>query len=243
MKSEHIYPAAFCEKAKELEDKIGYTFEEKEYLYEALTHSSYSNEQPNRKLYPCNERLEFLGDSVLSLAVSRYLFGAHNAFPEGELTRVRAVTVCENALYEYACDISLGDYLLLGKGEEMTDGRHRRSILADAFEALIAAVFLDGSLDAAEEFIMDHAKAKAEVTVLNQVIKDYKSYLQQLVQYSKGDKLDYRLAGESGPDHKKTFTVQVFLNSNCIGTGSGFSKRDAEQMAAKEALVLFGEPV
>lgn len=242
MKDGPVYPEAFCRAAEVLQKKIGYTFEDPLYLYEALTHSSYANEH-QKEMFVCNERLEFLGDSVLSLAVSRYLFGAHNAFPEGELTKIRAQTVCENALYEYACQISLGDYLLLGKGEESSDGRHRRSILADAFEALIAAIYLDGSIDDAEEFVMDFAKAKAENVVLSNRIKDYKSYLQQLVQNSPGDKLDYRLVGESGPDHKKQFSVQVYLNSNCIGKGTGFSKRDAEQMAAKEALKLFGEDV
>ena len=242
MRNEPVYPEHFCKKAKQLQEVIGYTFEDVSYLYEALTHSSFANEQP-RGMFACNERLEFLGDSVLSLAVSRYIFGAHNAFPEGELTKIRAFTVCENALYEYACQISLGEYLLLGKGEEASDGRHRRSILADAFEALIAAIYLDGSIDDAEEFVMDFAKPKAETAVLSDRIKDYKSYLQQLVQNSPGDKLDYRLAGESGPDHKKEFTVQVYLNSNCIGRGVGSSKRDAEQAAAKEALILFGESV
>ncbi len=242
MRNEAVYPESFCKAAQRLQEVIGYTFEDPSYLYEALTHSSFANEQ-TKSVFPCNERLEFLGDSVLSLAVSRYLFGAHNAFPEGELTKIRALTVCENALYEYACQISLGEYLLLGKGEEASDGRHRRSILADAFEALIAAIYLDGSIDDAEEFVMDFAKEKAEKAVLSNRIKDYKSYLQQLVQNSPGDKLDYRLVGESGPDHKKEFTVQVYLNSNCIGTGVGTSKRDAEQKAAKEALILFGESV
>lgn len=243
------YPAEFTERCRELEESIGYSFKNKEYLWEALTHSSYSNEKRSQKInVPCNERLEFLGDSVLSVVVSQYIFTSLSMLPEGELTKIRAFAVCEDALFDFAKKIGLGKYLLLGNGEEKTDGRNRKSILADATEALFAAVFMDNgfSIDEVRTLVMKTALPRIEEMLSTQKrggVVNYKGTLQQIVQNSKGDKLEYRLAGEDGPDHNKTFMVQVMLNSNVIGEGTGRSKQEAEQNAAKEALRLFGENV
>lgn len=244
-----IYPQSFIEKAAELEGIIEYTFKDRSYLHNALTHSSYSNEsRAQKKTVSSNERLEFLGDSVLSIVVSRYIFGSLTHEQEGDLTKIRAYAVCEDALFRFASEIELGKYLALGKGEEKTDGRHRKSILADATEAIIAAIYLDSgmSLDAAEPLIMKIAIPRIEemiATIKRGGSKNYKGALQQLVQNSKGDTLEYEQVSESGPDHNKSFTIRVMLNSNEIGKGTGRSKQEAEQAAAKEALKLFGENV
>lgn len=247
-KTVSVYSQSFIELAGELESVIGYRFKEPSYLYNALTHSSYSNEcRAQKKTAFSNERLEFLGDSVLSIVVASYIYNITDG-QEGDLTKIRAFAVCEDALYQFASKIDLGRYLALGKGEEKTDGRHRKSILADATEALIAAIYLDSShsLEAVEPLIMNIALPR-----INEMIstlkrggsKNYKGALQQLVQNSKGDILEYEEVSESGPDHNKTFTIRVKLNSNSIGTGTGRSKQEAEQAAAKEALKLFGEKV
>lgn len=221
----------------ELEVKIGYEFHDKKLLEEALSHSSYANE--NKKLRVSNERLEFLGDSVLSIVVSQHLFEHFTRFPEGELTKIRASLVCEKSLYEFAQRIELGKHLLLGKGEENTGGRERPSILADAFEALIAAVFLDGGMEAARSFIMGFIPGDMHLKN-GETITDYKTVLQEIIQQNPEEKVTYRLIDEQGPDHSKIFTVTVCLNSNVIGKGEGKSKKQAEQMAAKEALELMG---
>lgn len=222
---------------EEFQGKIRYYFNDKELLIEALSHSSYANEK--RKGRNSNERLEFLGDSVLSIVVSQYLFEHFTHLPEGELTKIRASLVCEKSLYEFAKQIDLGEHILLGKGEENTGGRERVSILADTFEAVIAAVFLDGGLEAAKrhilKFIPKDIDDRKPVS-----FSDHKTILQEIIQKNPEEKVEYKLVGQSGPDHNKAFKVQVRLNSNVIGTGIGRSKKEAEQMAAKEALELMG---
>lgn len=215
---------------------INYSFKNKKLIEEALSHSSYANEK--KKIRHSNERLEFLGDSVLSIVVSQYLFEHYTSLPEGELTKIRASLVCEKTLHKFAKQIHLGEYILLGKGEENTGGRERPSILADAFEAVIAAVFLDGGLEAARIHIMRFIPEN--VNSLKSSFSDYKTVLQEIIQKNPEEKVEYVLAEQSGPDHNKAFTIQVCLNSNVIGTGKGRSKKEAEQMAAKEALELMG---
>lgn len=226
-----------------LEGRIGYSFKDKMILKKALTHSSYSNESGAKNHHIlCNERLEFLGDSVLSLITSKYIYSKYPDFPEGELTRMRAEVVCERALSGYAEKISLGQYLLLGIGEEKNNGRNRRSILADAFEALLAAIYIDAAeagYATVESFLLPFIVE--EISNLKSVgfSADAKTLLQQFVQQAEGDFLEYEVVKSSGPDHMKTFEVEARLNSNVIGRGVGRSKREAEQNAAKEALKLF----
>lgn len=226
-----------------LENRIGYKFKNSELLERALTHSSYSNESGVRNHHMlCNERLEFLGDSVLSIITSNYLYKTFTECPEGELTRMRAEVVCERALSGYAESIGLGDHLLLGVGEEKNNGRNRKSILADAFEALLAAIYLDSGNDmqTVERFLMPFVKVEIEsVRKKGSFNGDPKTLLQQFVQQAEGDFLEYAVVGESGPDHMKSFKVEARLNSNVIGRGEGRSKREAEQNAAREALKLF----
>ncbi len=227
-----------------LEERIGYTFNNKEYLTEALTHSSFSNESKSKGAkIECNERLEFLGDSVLSIIVSSYLFEHYKNKQEGDLTKIRASVVCEKALAKFAGEIELGEYIRLGHGEALNNGRKRASILADAFEALLAAVYLDSgeTFERVSEFLLPFIIAEIDEIRRSGVFVDYKTTLQQIVQQVEGEKLEYVLTGTSGPDHKKVFEVEARLNSNVIGHGKASSKREAEQLAAKEALVLFGE--
>lgn len=218
----------------ELEKNIGYAFKNKELLRLALTHSSYANEKGLRR---DNERLEFLGDSVLGFITAEYLFNSLSERPEGELTKLRANAVCEKSLAQFANEIHLGDHVLLGKGEIMTGGRERPSILSDAFESVIAAIYLDGGMGAAKNFVL---RFVSQSTTDTAQATDYKTLLQEVIQKNPDEHLTYSLAAQSGPDHNKTFTVEVFLNSNCIGTGNGHSKKKAEQAAAKEALSLMG---
>ena len=219
---------------KAFENELGYTFQNPALLDRALTHSSYANE---REALGDNERLEFLGDSVLGFITAEYLFSEHKGVPEGELTRLRAYAVCEKSLDVYAREIGLGDYLLLGKGEERTGGRERASVLSDAFEAVIAAIYLDGGMEAAKKFVLRFVHPYVEA---KPVFKDYKTMLQEVTQKNPGETLEYVLVSESGPDHDKHFEVEVHLNSNVIGRGSGPSKKKAEQDAAREALALMG---
>ncbi len=225
------------------EERIGYRYNNIDLLITALTHSSYANEcKPRGEATEYNERLEFLGDSVLSIIVSDYLFKHYPDTPEGDLTRIRASAVCEKTLGKLAGDIELGKYMRLGHGEEMSHGRERISILADAFEALLASIYLDsGSRDAVEKFLMPRVIPEIKQFMENGKNKDHKTLLQQIVQQERGEILEYVLVGESGPDHAKIFEVEARLNSNVIGHGRGKSKREAEQMAAKEALILFGD--
>lgn len=217
-----------------LETIIGYKFKNPRLLETALTHTSYANE--SRAPVQHNERLEFLGDSVLSIVVADYLF-THNDLPEGELTRMRASLVCENALFGFAQKIRLGDYLRLGHGEELGGGRRRPSVVSDAFEAVIAALYLDGGIEQARRFILPFI---TQALTCKNTEEDYKTKLQEIIQQNPEERLSYMVTDESGPDHDKHFVVQVHLNSNCIGTGEGHSKKQAEQMAAKEALTLMG---
>ncbi|MBC8545530.1 ribonuclease III [Clostridiaceae bacterium NSJ-31] len=223
---------------KNLEQKLQYTFRNRKYLEIALTHSSYANE--TKRGLECNERQEFLGDAVLSIVVSDYLFHHYAHLPEGELTKLRASLVCEKSLCQFAKEIDLGAYLQLGKGEEITGGRERPSILADAFESVIAAIYLDGGMPAATEFVLRFVANVVE-NHRSPSFKDYKTILQEIIQQNPEEKITYVLVDESGPDHNKEFVVEVHLNSNVIGTGRGRSKKTAEQMAAKEALELMGE--
>ena len=223
---------------KEFEKIIDYTFKDKTLIRTALTHSSYANEMHNNE--PFNERLEFLGDSVLGMITAEYLFKNYSEMPEGQLTKLRASLVCEKSLHKFANTIRLGEFMRLGKGEINTGGRERPSILADAFESVIAAIYLDSGFENAKKFVLNFiANAKIE----DNSISDYKSALQEITQKNHGEILEYFMAGESGPDHAKTFIVDVKLNSNVIGTGTGKSKKQAEQMAAKEALRLMGVDV
>lgn len=217
---------------EELESKLGYTFRDRQLLVTALTHTSFANEDKGRSQH--NERLEFLGDSVLSVVVSEYLFSHNRNLPEGQLTRIRASLVCESSLFGFAMQLGLGSYLRLGRGEEKSGGRTRPAILADAFEALIAALYLDGGLELARSFILPYIRAAHDVA------RDYKTRLQEVVQQNPEERVRYELVEQSGPDHDKHFVVEVHLNSNCIGRGSGHSKKAAEQQAAKEALELMG---
>lgn len=219
-------------KMLEIEKIIGYQFNNNTLLFTALTHSSFANE--NKGEVPFNERLEFLGDSVLQLISGEKMYRENPKMPEGDMSKHRAALVCEDALASYAKEIRLGDYLNLGRGEEQSGGRERPSILADAFEALIGAIYLDGGLGPAKKFVLKFLD-KAHLN-----LKDYKTLLQEIIQQNPGEKVVYVLAGESGPDHNKSFEVEVHLNSNVIGRGKGRSKKRAEQAAAKEALALMG---
>lgn len=219
-----------------LENKINYKFKNKSYLKEALTHSSYANEG-NRRL-KSNERMEFLGDSVLSLVSGQYLFEKYPDMPEGELTKLKASLVCTESLMRFAKQIDLGNYLFLGKGELMTGGAERPSILEDAFESLIAAVYLDGGLEKAREFVIGFLKPAIDNHKIN--FKDYKTILQEVVQQNPDQSVNYVFVGSSGPEHNKVFEAEVHLNSNVIGRGKGKSKKSAEQAAAREALILMG---
>ena len=219
-----------------LQEKIGYRFKNEKLLFEALSHSSYANENKNLK---SNERLEFLGDSVLSIIVSDHIFKHFSHIPEGDLTKLRASLVCESALFDFSKKISLGDYILLGRGEEQTGGRERPSIVSDAFEAVIAAVYLDGGMEAARKYVLSFIPE--DITPKgSDAFHDYKTILQEVIQRNPEERVTYHLKSESGPDHDKHFTVQVMLNNNVIGEGSGRSKKSAEQAAAKEALALMG---
>lgn len=221
---------------RELEGAIGYAFKNKSLLERAMTHSSYSGGKNNG----CNERLEFLGDSVLQLTVSKYLFTNMNKEPEGGLTRLRASIVCENSLYSFAKRIDLGKYILLGKGEEMTGGRDRRSILADAFEALIAAIYLDGGMETAERFILGFVPSIEALKSGKVKLGDYKTILQEIIQQNPEEHISYDVTDEEGAEHSKVFSASVLLNGQAIGRGKGLSKKEAEQAAAKEAIGLMG---
>jgi len=219
----------------ELQQEIGYSFKNNELNNEALTHSSYANETKNKRIGH-NERLEFLGDSVLSLIVSDYIFTKFKSLPEGELTKVRANVVCEPALAAKAKAINLGKYLLLGKGEELTGGRTRNSILADAFEALLGAMYIDGGLEVVRSFVLIRMTDVMELACSGSFFKDYKTQLQELLQSKTTDKIVYQVVKESGPDHDKTFCVEVSVNGEVLGSGEGKSKKLAEQSAAQFAI-------
>ena len=218
-----------------LQQRIGYTFRDIELLTTALTHSSYANE---RKGTECNERMEFLGDAVLGLIAANHLYH-HDDRNEGALSKQRSSVVCSEALASYSRELDVGQYLRLGHGEAMGGGANRTSILENVFEALTAAVYLDGGLEAARRFALPFLE-KELATRRQAHFKDYKTQLQEIVQQNPGERVEYVHIGESGPDHDKKFTVEVHLNSNVIGRGVGRSKKEAEQQAAREALALMG---
>ncbi len=220
----------------ELEEKIGYRFKNRGYLRHALTHSSFSGGRNSE----CNERLEFLGDAVLQLAVSRYLFTNMKNVPEGELTKLRASIVCENSLYSFAKRIDLGKYILLGKGEELTGGRDRKSILSDAFEAMIAAVYLDGGEEESSKMILSFVPGIDALKSGKVRLGDYKTILQEIIQQNPEEHISYEVEEFDGAHNQKTFKASVMLNGQSIGNGSGQSKKEAEQAAAKEAVRLMG---
>jgi ribonuclease-3 len=216
-----------------LEEKIHYTFRSPDLLENALTHSSYANEHREEGV-SSNERLEFLGDSILGLIVAEHLYRARPDLPEGDLTRIRAALVCESSLVEVARRLGLGNYLRLGKGELAGGGRERPSIQADAVEAILAAVYLDGGIGQVRKLI--HTLILEQETEKTAATRDFKTALQEMVQRESGKTLSYRLIGECGPDHAKQFTMEVLLNGETIGTGEGRSKKEAEQAAAKAAV-------
>lgn len=217
-----------------LQKTIAYTFQDPTLLSTALNHSSYANERRGNS-EKSNERLEFLGDSVLGFVVANHLYRKFPEFPEGRMTRLRAELVCEQSLHAVAEQIRLGRYIKLGKGEEHTGGRTRPSILADAVEAVIAALYLDGGIAAAKTFIETYILNDLDEGV-DQARTDYKTTLQELVQRQSGQVLAYEMIGERGPEHNKLFTAQVVLNGQAVGTGDGHTKKAAEQAAAKCAL-------
>lgn len=223
---------------KQLEEKLGYSFRDEALLVNALTHSSYANENREEGV-PSNERLEFLGDSVLGFVTAKHLYAVSPSLPEGKMTRLRAELVCEHSLYGVARELNLGEYLRMGHGEEKSGGRQRASILADATEAVIAAIFLDGGMEPAAEFIERMVLSPEAVKAHHAT--DYKTELQELVQQRAGQVLKYHEAGESGPDHDKLFLAEVSLNGQIIGKGSGRTKKEAEQAAACKALERLGK--
>lgn len=217
---------------EELEQKIGYKFQDKNLLKKAMLHSSYANEKQLPKS-ECNERLEFLGDAVLELVSSEFLFFSNEEMPEGELTKARASMVCEPSLAFCAREIDLGEYLILGKGEEATGGRKRDSLTSDALEALIGAIYIDGGFANAKEFVMKYILNDLENKKL---FFDSKTIFQEMVQGNFPGEISYHPLGESGPDHDKTFSVEVWIGEQCMGQGSGRTKKAAEQMAAYRAI-------
>lgn len=219
-----------------LEEKIGYVFHDKKLLRQALTHSSYANESHLGHL-GCNERLEFLGDSVLEVVSSEFLYRRFPDYPEGELTKLRASMVCEPTLAFCAEEFSLGSFLLLGKGEEATGGRTRNSVVSDALEALIGAIYLDGGFTSAKEFILRFVMNDMEHKKL---FSDSKTILQEVVQGETRGELTYVLLSEDGPDHRKQFTMGAYLNGRLIGQGTGSAKKSAEQKAAYQGLIMLG---
>lgn len=223
----------------EFMEKINYKFKDERLIKQAFIHSSYAHES---KMDPIlsNERLEFLGDAVLELVISNYLFNQYPELPEGELTKYRASLVCETSLAKKAAEIGMGEYLFLGKGEELSHGRQRESILADTFEAVVGAIYLDGGTEPAREFLWQVFKTdiKEGYNFLNS--GDYKTYLQEIVQKTNKDGVRYEIISEKGPDHNKTFVAQVFDDHKLLGEGTGKSKKDAEQNAALQAISRMG---
>lgn len=221
-----------------LEKDIKYSFKDQSILRVALTHSSYCNENRRRGFTESYERSEFLGDSILSVITAEFLYFRFPDADEGFLTRTRAALVCEDTLAVFSNRLGLGDYMLFGKGE--ASGRHRKSTIADAFEALIAAIYLDGGMEQAKSFVLPFLNSYVDV-VIKAGTEDYKSRLQRIVQQTPEEVLTYTLVSEDGPPHDRTFGYEVYLNSNLLGRGKGRSKREAEQAAAHEALILLGE--
>jgi len=225
----------YQDKLTELQNKIDIYFNDLALLRKSLTHKSFANENRNLGLKD-NERLEFLGDSVLDIVISEYMFNRYPDYQEGELAKMRAVLVSAPILADKAKELNLGKYLLLGKGEVMTGGRNRSSILADAFEALVGSIYLDNSLDTARSFILRLMKEDIETVEAGEHIQDYKTALQEKIQKASNSRPEYYVINEEGPDHSKEFTIQVKFNDKSLGQGSGSSKKEAQQEAAKNAL-------
>ncbi|MCQ2770276.1 MAG: ribonuclease III [Clostridia bacterium] len=223
----------------ELESTIGYSFNNRDYLKQALCHSSYANESRDKGVV-CNERLEFLGDSVLSLVVSNYLFNEYPTMDEGRLSSIRREIVDSSSLAGYARRIKLGQYMMFGHGEEQSGGREKQKNLEDAFEALIAAIYLDGGIEPARTFVLSFAIETSNSIVVQHKFSDPKSKLQEIVQRGGGEPPVYKITSESGPDHDKKFECDVLVENNVMGHGSGSSKKEAEKMAAEHALEYFG---
>ncbi len=226
----------------ELEEKLGYAFKDLSYLELALTHSSYTNEQRARGInITSNERLEFLGDAVLELAISEYLYSEFRKYREGALTKMRQSLVCEKTLAKIAAELDLGDYLNVGHGEELTDCRKRPKVLADALEALIGAVYLDcGSLvGKCRDLVLSLYRVEFDL-ISSQANTDFKTRLQQLIEQDGASILEYKVIETTGPEHDKSFTVAAFVSNNEVGRGTAGSKKDAEMLAARAALILFG---
>ena len=223
---------------EKLEENIGYRFQNRSLLLTALTHSSYANERHEDGL-PCYERLEFLGDSILGLVTADFLYHHEPPLPEGSMTRLRAELVCEQALHKVALELDIAPHMRLGRGEEHTGGRQRPSVLADMVEAIIAALYLDSGMEEAQRFVLEKVLRDAEISEMHRT-KDYKTELQELVQRKPNQHIVYELIGESGPDHNKTFSFRVSINGKAAGEGSGRTKKEAEQMAARRALEAIG---
>lgn len=220
-------------KLQDLEKKLGLNFDDKELLKTAITHSSYANQ---KKKVEFNERLEFLGDSVLQLIISEYLYTNFTEKPEGYLTKIRSLIVCENSLYDIANGWELGKYMNMSKGEEITGGRNRISILADCVEAIIAAIYLDKGIEYSKLFILNNFKATIKKAINNEIILDYKTKLQEILQQNGEVDIRYELIKFEGPPHRREFFVDLFINGNLKGSGQGYSKKEAEQNAAKEVM-------
>ena len=226
---------------EKLQQQLDLAFHNKNLLYQAFTHSSYVNEH-RRKMFTDNERLEFLGDAVLELSVSKYLFEQFPQMSEGELTKLRASIVCEPSLVIFANELSFGQFVLLGKGEELTGGRERPALLADVFESFIGALYLDQGLDVVVSFLERIVFPKVEVGAFSHVM-DFKSQLQEMVQQSNNGVLHYEIVDEKGPAHNRTFMSRVLLNDRELGLGRGKSKKEAEQQAAQSAMVTLKKQV
>lgn len=228
-------PDYFYKNVEELEKRIGYVFKNKDYAINALVHSSFSNEYQDYKI-SSNERLEFLGDAILDFVLGLMLYNNKENFSEGQMSKIRALIVCEASLNECAKKLKLGELLFLGRGEEANGGRERASILSDAMEAVIGSIYLDGGMEKAEKFIREILTETYEKALKGLLFMDYKTALQEELQKSGDVKIQYKLIEANGPDHSKTFKMSVYANDKAIGTGKGKSKKDAEQMAAKAAL-------
>lgn len=218
-----------------LEKKLEYSFRDRDIIIQALVHSSFANEKGQKDIISY-ERLEFLGDAILQLIISEYLFTKYPDFPEGELTKFRSRIVCEATLVDCAKALDLGEYMYFGRGEELTGGRERASILADCFESVVAAIYLDGGMSSAQTFVLRIMETKIIDAVTGKIFIDYKTRLQEVIQAQKITQIRYVVLDEQGPDHSKTFQMNVIINDQVVGTGSGRSKKEAEQLAAKMAL-------
>ncbi len=232
-------PASFSKHIAPLEKSIDYTFRKKSLLKEALTHKSFTNEKDNMG-QPFNERMEFLGDAVLSLVISKHLYLAYPEFSEADFSRIRAYAVQESSLSEAAERVNIGSYLRLGKGEEMTGGRKKPSLLANAFEAVLGALYIDGGIKNAEEFAIRCLSGKISELVSGSILFDYKTMLQEASQAGFGVLPRYEFDKEEGPEHNKIFRVKVFINNVCYGSGTGRTKKAAAQMAAETGMEKIG---